>query len=85
MTYKGVVKGNMVILEEGVCLPDGIKVAVTVEQVELMRAAEVTPAEIEERQAIVARMKEFGQRLAGRKVDLGGLILEGRKELENRA
>ena len=46
---------------------------------------EVTPEEKEERQILVARMKEFGKRLAGRNVSLGDLILEGREELESRA
>ena len=85
MTYKGVVKGNVIILEEGIHLPDGVRVAVTVELVEQVEAVEVTPEEIEKRRAVVARMKEFGQRLAGRHVNLGDLILEGREELENRA
>ena len=75
MRCKGVVKGNVVFLEEGVHLPDGVRVSVTVEQVE---GEEVTLEELEERRAVVARMKEFGQRLAGRHVDLGNMILEGK-------
>jgi len=85
MTYKGVVKGNVVVLEEGVHLPDGVRVTVTVEQMEQVEVGEVTSEELEERRVLVARMKEFGQRLAGRQVNLGNLILEGREELENRA
>jgi hypothetical protein len=38
-----------------------------------------------ERRALVAKMKVFGERLAGRQISLGDLILEGRKELEDRA
>ena len=85
MPYKGVVKDNVVILEEGVCLPNGTRVAVTVEEMAQAGLGEVTPEETEERRALVARMKEFGQRLAGQQVNLGDLILEGREELENRA
>jgi len=85
MTYKGVVKGNVVVLEEGIHLPDGVRVTVTVEQMEQVEVGEVTPEELEERRVLVARMEEFGQRLAGRQVNLGNLILEGREELENSA
>ncbi|HSE83609.1 MAG TPA: hypothetical protein VLB01_03585 [Thermodesulfobacteriota bacterium] len=82
MAYKGVAKGNIVILEEGVSLPDGMRVIVNVEQ---MEQEEVTPEEIEERRAVVARMKEFGKRLTRRHINLGDLILEGKEELEDRA
>ena len=85
MTCKGVVKGNTIILEERVHLPDGVTVSVTVELMKQAEMVEVTPEEKEERQILVARMKEFGQRLAGRNVSLGDLILEGREELESRA
>lgn len=54
-------------------------------QIAIPDEEEVTPKEIEVRRAVIAQMKEFGQRLVGRKVDLGDLILEGREELENRA
>jgi hypothetical protein len=30
-------------------------------------------------------MKAFGEKLAGRQINLGDLVLEGRKELEERA
>ena len=79
MPYKGVVKDNVVILEEGACLPNGTRVAVTVEEMAQAGLGEVTPEETEERRALVARMKEFGQRLAGQQVNLGDLILGGRK------
>lgn len=85
MTYKGVVKENVVILEEGASLPNGARVAVTVEEIPPTGVGELTSEEREEHRALVARMKEFGQKLAGRQVNLGDLILEGREELENRA
>ena len=86
MTYKGVVKGNTVILlEEGVHLPNGTAVVVTVEQATQGEGESVTPEELNARCALIARMKEFGQSLAGRNVNLGDLLLEARDELENRA
>jgi hypothetical protein len=81
MMYKGVVKDNVVIVEEGVYLPNGASVVVIVDQVEGEK--NVTSKEVTERQALVARMKAFGQRLEGRDISLGDLILEGRKELED--
>ena len=83
MRCKGIVKGNVVLLEEGVHLPDGARVTVTMEQAE--QAEELTAEELAERRALVAQMKALGERLAGRQLNLGDLVLEGRKELEERA
>ncbi|MGH7965855.1 MAG: hypothetical protein ACRERD_29230 [Candidatus Binatia bacterium] len=85
MIYKVLLKGNVVILEEGAHLPNGAKVAVTVEGMPQTDVEELTSEEREEHRALVARMKEFGQRLAGRQVNLGDLILEEKEELVNRA
>lgn len=83
MRCMGIVQGNVIILEEGVHLPDGVRVTVTVEQ--QIEEAEVTREELAQRQALGERMKAFGQRLAGRHVNLGDLVIEGREELEDRA
>jgi len=85
MQYKGIVQGNVVILEEGIDLPDGVHVTVTVEQEEQPKPVEVTDEELTQRRALGERMKAFGQRLAGRHVNLGDLVIEGREELEDRA
>jgi hypothetical protein len=79
------VQGNVVILEEGVHLPDGTPVTVMVEQREMAEQEEITQEELAQRRALVAQMKAFGRRLVGRHVSLGDLILEGREELEDRA
>ena len=73
------------ILEEGVHLPDGTPVTVMVEQREMAEQEEITQEELAQRRALVTQMKAFGQRLVGRHVSLGDLILEGREELEDRA
>jgi hypothetical protein len=83
MRCKGIVKGNVVLLEEGVHLPDGTRVTVTMEEAE--QVEEITAEELAERRALVAKMKAFGEKLAGRQINLGDLVLEGRKELEERA
>ena len=83
MTYRGMVKDNMVILPEDAHLPDGTVVEVTIattpETVESRASAE----EIIERQTLVARMKAFGEQLRGRDINLGALILEAKDELED--
>jgi hypothetical protein len=85
MTYKGVVKGNVVILEEGAHLPNGTTVLVTVAQAKQGAEGTVGPEELDERRALIAQMRAFGQKLVERNVNLGDLILEGKEELENRA
>lgn len=84
MHCKGIVKGNVVLLEEGVHLPDGARVTMTVEREEQVEE-EVSPEELEQRQALITQMKAFSKRLTGRQMNLGVLILEGREELEDRA
>jgi hypothetical protein len=84
MTYKGVVKDNTVVLEEGTHLPNGATVWVTLAPAQPEKEEAVTEEELRERQAVVARIEEFSQKLAGRNVNLGDLILEEREELRNR-
>jgi hypothetical protein len=83
MQCKGIVQGNVVILEEGIYLPDGARVTVTVEQEEQPEPAEVTHEELARRRALGERMKAFGQRLVGKRMNLGDLVIEGREEAED--
>jgi hypothetical protein len=46
MQCKDIVKGNVVILEEGISLPDGVHATVAVEQEEQRELAEVTAEEL---------------------------------------
>ena len=85
MTYKGIVKGNTVILEEGTHLPNGAPVWITLAQAQPEQEEAVTEEELRERQTVVARIEEFSQKLVGRNVNLGDLLLEEREELRNRA
>lgn len=84
MQCKGIVQGQVVILEEGIYLPDGMRVTVTVEQEGQQEPAEMTDEEFAQRRALGERMKVFGQRLAGRHVTLGDLVIKGREKLEDR-
>jgi len=65
MQCLGTVQRNTVILEEGVYLPDGTRVTVTVESEGQIEKAEVTPEELAQRHTLGAHMRAFGQRLAG--------------------
>lgn len=85
MRCKGIVQGNIVILDEGVHLPNGVRVTVTVEQEGQGGEEEVTCEALQHRQALITQMKVFGERLKGRHINLGNLILEQREELEDRA
>jgi hypothetical protein len=84
MQWKGVVHGNVVVLDEGGQLPDGGRVTVTLDQTEVIRTEAVTPDDLEQRRTWAAQMRAFGQQLTGRQVQLGDLVLEGREELEER-
>jgi hypothetical protein len=82
-SYRGVVQGNIIILEEGVHLPNGTTVVVIAPSAP--QEEEMTSEELNERQELVTRLKAFGQKLAGRTVNLGDLVLEAKDELEDRA
>ena len=84
LSYRGVVQGNTIILEEGVHLPDGTAVVVIAPNT-TQEEGEITAGELNERQVLVTRMKAFGQKLAGRTVDLSESVLEAKDELEDRA
>jgi hypothetical protein len=85
MTYKGVVKENMVILQEGALLPNGTVVEVIVAPTTSEAENGPSPEELNKRRALVAQMRAFGEKLIGRNVNLGELILEAKDELEGRA
>jgi hypothetical protein len=80
MQCKGIVQGHVVILEEGIYLPDGVRVVVTVKQEEQLEPAEVTHEELARLRALREQMKAFGQRLVGRRVHLGDLVIGRREE-----
>ena len=83
MKGQGVIHGNMVILDEDVHFPEGVRVTVTVEP-ETPAVDGLTPEDLAQRRTLVAQMRVFGQRLAGRNVCLGDRVLEAREELEDR-
>jgi hypothetical protein len=85
MQCQGTVHGNVVILEEGISLPDGLRVTVIIAQEEQQGLAAITHETLAHRHDLGEQMQAFGQRLAGRRLHLGDLISEGREELEDLA
>jgi hypothetical protein len=85
MQWKGVVHGNVVVLDKGEQLPEGVRVTVTIDQTDVMGTEDLTPDDLEQRRIWAAQIRAFGQQLTGRQVNLGDLVLEGREELEERA
>lgn len=85
MQCKGVVQGNIVILEEGGPLPDGAHVVVTIEPSSPNKEGVTSREALKERRELTARMRTFGQKLAKRNIALGDLVLEEREELNDRA
>lgn len=77
MTYKGIVKGNVVILGKNVALPDGLCVEIVVPQ--------ESTVNLKERQEAVARVEAVRKRISKEGLNLGELCIEGRRELEERA
>jgi hypothetical protein len=85
MQWKGVVHGNIVVLDKGEQLPEGVRVTVTIDQTDVMGTEDLTPNDLEQRRAWASQMRALGQQLTGRQMNLGDLVLEGREELEERA
>lgn len=84
MQCKGVVQGNIVLLEEGGTFPDGTHVVVIVEPRDTQKEEMPSEKALEERRKLMTRMRTFGQKLANRDIALGDLVLEGREELNDR-
>jgi hypothetical protein len=85
MQWTDVVQGNVVVLDEGIRLPEGLRVTVEVEQRDELPIGPVVPDAAQQRHDWMAQMQAFGERLASRQMNLGNLVLEGREELEARA
>ena len=85
MQWKGIVQGNVVVLDEGTALPEGCRVTVEVAPSDETETDTLTPEEAQQRLAWLAQIEAFGEPLARRQINLGDLVLEGREELEARA
>lgn len=75
VTYKGTVKGNIVILESSATLPEGSEVEV--------RLLESKP-NLARRKEVVARLAALRKKLEGRDVNLSKYVAEAREELDKR-
>ena len=81
MTYRGVVHGNVIVLEAGVHLPEGAEVEVIPRE---EASGGIPREEQDERKALGIRMVLLSERLASRHLHLAEAALEARKELEER-
>ncbi len=85
MQWTGVVQGNVVVLDEGMRLPEGLRVTIEVEQRDELPTEPVVPNAAHQRHDGMAQVHAFGEPFSSRKVNLGNLVLEGRVALETRA
>ncbi|ETX02636.1 MAG: hypothetical protein ETSY1_02880 [Candidatus Entotheonella factor] len=85
MQWKGIVHGNVVVLDEGSQLPEGCRVTVEAASNDEVKAERIAPDNRQQRLAWLTQIQTFGEQLANHQVNLGDLVLEGREELEARA
>ena len=70
ITYRGIVKGNTVILESAAVLPEGTEVEV--------RFLQPKP-DLARRKAAVAKLGALGMKLKGRDINLSKYVIETRE------
>ncbi|ETW97612.1 hypothetical protein [Candidatus Entotheonella palauensis] len=85
MQWKGIVQGNVVVLDEGAHLPEGSRVTIAIEQANRALSEPTSPDDVEQRQAWMTQVNAFGDRIKDRQIHFGNLVLESREELEERA
>ena len=73
ITYKGTVKGNIVILESDAAFPEGAEVEVKILE---------SKPDLAKRKAAVLRLTALGEKLKGRNVNLSKHVLEAKAKLE---
>lgn len=76
MAYKGIVKGNVIVLENNAVLPEGIEVEVR---------PLLSKTDLIKRKAAVRRLEALGEKLKGRNINLSEYVIKAREELEERA
>lgn len=81
MTYRGVVRGNVIVLQAGVQLPEGTEVEVIPRE---GASGGIPREEQDKRKALGIRMVALSERLASRHLHLAEATIEARQELEER-
>ena len=75
MTCRGIVKGNIVVLEDAAILPEGSEV-----EVRLLGSK----PDLARRRAAGVKLRALGEKLKGRNINLSKYVIEAREELEER-
>lgn len=68
--YKGVIKGNVIILRNNAVLPKGTEVEIR---------PLIHEPDLSKRKESVKRIKEFGEKLKGRNINLSKYVIEARQ------
>ena len=87
MTYKGVVRGSVVVLEGDSKLPEGTRVTIVPEPTERRPLRALSEEELERRKAACERLEALADRIARTAkpgLNLGDDVIEARRELEER-
>lgn len=85
--YKGVVQGNVVILEGDTMLPEGTRVTVVPELTERKPLRSLNGRELRRRKEACERLETFARRITKTvkpTLNLGEDVIEARRELEER-
>jgi hypothetical protein len=78
MTYKGVVKGTVIVLEDDAALPDGATVEVRVLGPRVIETANL------DRQSVFADLMKRREAYAGRRIGIDEIIEEEKQDREER-
>lgn len=87
VTYKGVVQGNVVVLECNTTLPEGTRVTVVPEPTERRPLRSLSERELRRRKEACERLEVLAERIANTAkptLNLGKDVIEARRELEER-
>jgi hypothetical protein len=87
VTYKGVVRGSVVVLEGDSKLPEGTRVTIVPEPTERRPLRALSEEELERRKAACERLEALADRIARTAkpgLNLGDDVIEARRELEER-
>jgi hypothetical protein len=87
VTYKGVVRGRVVVLEGDSMLPEGARVTIVPEPTARRPLRVLSAEEVRRRKAACERLEALADRIARTAwpgLNLGDDVLEARRELEER-
>jgi hypothetical protein len=87
VTYKGIVRGRVVVLEGDPMLPEGTRVTIVPEPIARRPLRVLSVEELQRRKAVCERLEALADRIARTArpgLNLGDDVSEARRELEER-